>query len=218
MNKLKMPNAKRSIGHLLVSVAFVFMGASAMAQAGNRFGLKGGVSWTNLRGESEEVSDEDMRLGFHGGIFGRVAPSEQLGVQFELLYSQKGTRFIYDGLIDQETTFKLDYIELPVFAAIGVGDMLELHAGVYAGFLVSSSATTEGDLGSDAEDLDRDNFQGMDFGLLGGVGVNLGRAQLGLRYLHGMADIAASDEAKFLLGDARNSAFQLYLAFGLGGS
>ena len=182
----------------------------------SRFGVKGGLSWTNLRGEGEDVDDKDMRLGFHGGVFGRVSPSEHLGFQAELLYSQKGTTVIYDGLIDQEATFKLSYIELPVLVAIGIGEVIEVHAGVYAAYLVSSKVSTEGDLGSDADELDRDNFQGADYGLLLGGGVNLGPAQIGLRYVHGLAELAASDNAKYLLGDSRNSAFQLYLALGIG--
>jgi len=185
--------------------------------SGNTAGIKAGLNWSNLRADGDDVGDENARIGFHGGLFGRIAPTEQLGVQAELLYSTKGTTVVYNGLIDQEVTFNLAYLEVPVFAAIRIGDVLELHGGVYAGYLLSSNVTTEGDLGSDYEELDRDNFQGADYGLLGGVAVNLGKAQIGARYTHGLADLAASDEAEFFLGDARNSVVQLYLAIGLGG-
>ena len=207
----------RSVGRLLVMIAFMLGSASLIAQSGNRFGLKGGVGLSNLRGEGEDVSDKDMRTVFHGGVFGRMAPNEHFGVQAELLYSQKGTKVTYDGLIDQEVTFQLSYLEVPVFVSIGIGDVLEMHVGAYAAYLLSSNVSTEGDLGSDDEELDRDNFQGADYGLLIGAGANLGRAQLGVRYVHGMADLAASDAADLLLGDSRNSTVQLYLAFALNG-
>ena len=52
--------------------------------------------------------------------------------------------------------------------------------------------------------------------MLIGAGANFGHVQLGLRYAHGLAELAASEEAEFLLGDSRNAALQLYVAFGLG--
>ncbi len=210
-----MSSISRSGWQLLLPVTFVLCSTGITAQSGSRFGLKGGASFSNLRGEGEDASDKDMRTAFHAGVFGRLAPNEHLGLQAELLYSPKGTKVTYDGLIDQEVTFKLSYLELPVFAVIGLGSVLEVHAGAYAAYLLSSKVSSEGDLGSDEDELDRDNFQGADYGVLLGAGANMGPAQLGLRYVHGLAELAASDDAQFLLGDARNSTLQLYLAIGL---
>jgi hypothetical protein len=57
----------------------------------------------------------------------------------------------------------------------------------------------------------------MDFGIAGGVGFNLGpNAQLGVRYLHGLTNVADSDAADFVLGDAKNRCLQAYIAFGIG--
>lgn len=188
-----------------------------LAQTGaNTFGIKGGLNWSNLLPDGDDVNEENARWGFHAGVFGRATPSENLGIQGELLYSTKGTTVVYDGLIDQQVSFNLGYLELPLFVAIRLGDVLELHAGGYAGYLLSSDVTSDGDLGDSSEDVDRDNFNSLDFGLLGGVGVNLGPAQIGARYTYGLVDLADSDGAKFLLGDARNSVGQLYIAFGLG--
>ena len=191
--------------------------ASLVAQSmENAVGLKAGVNWSNLRADGEDVNDENARFGFHGGLFARAAAAEHIGIQAELLYSTKGTTVVYDGLIDQEATFNLSYLDLPVFVVIGLGDAFELHLGGYAGYLLGSDVTTEGDLGSASEDLDRDNFHDLDFGLLGGIGVNLGPAQIGARYTHGLSKLAASDGADLLLGDAKNSVVQVYIAFGLG--
>lgn len=208
-------NTTPSCRSLLLATLLVAAAPAVMAQSGNRFGLKAGASFSNLRGAGEDASDKNVRTAFHAGLFGRISAGDHLGLQAELLYSPKGTTIIYNGLLDQQITFKLDYLELPVFAVIGIGDVLELHAGAYAGYLLSSNASTEGDLGSDADELDRDNFQGADYGLLVGAGANMGHVQLGLRYLHGLAELAASDDAQFILGDARNSTLQVYLAVAL---
>ncbi|MEO8591476.1 MAG: porin family protein [Flavobacteriales bacterium] len=201
---------------------FVFITSTPFAttsaqSSGNTAGIKAGLNWSNLHVDGEDVGSENARIGFNAGIFGRLSPTEQLGIQAELLYTTKGTKVTYDGLIDQEVTFNLAYLELPVFAAIRLGDVIELHGGVYAGYLLSSSVSSDGDLGSSSDDLDRDNFQGADYGVLGGVAVNFGPAQIGARYNYGLTNLANSDAAKAFLGDARNACAQIYLAIGLGG-
>jgi hypothetical protein len=205
-------------GTLLIAVLATGPNAQAQTQA-NTAGIKAGLNWTNLRGGGADVTDENARIGFHAGVFGRVAPSDAIGIQAELLYSTKGSTYTYNGLLlDQEVSFNLGYIELPIFLAIRLADVLEVHAGGYAGYLLSSNVSTSGDLGAGSEALDRDNFNSMDYGLLGGVGVNVGPAQIGVRYLHGLGELASSDGARVVLGDARNSAGQVYLAIGLGGN
>lgn len=204
----------------MMMLAAMAMGTDAAAQTqGNTAGIKAGINWTNLRGGGEDVTDENARFGFHAGVFGRVAPSDAIGLQAELLYSTKGSTYTYDGLLlDQEVSFHLAYLELPLFVVIRLGEALELHAGGYAAYLLSSNVSTDGDLGSGTDELDHSNFNTTDVGLLGGLGVNLGPAQIGIRYLHGMGKLADSDGARLVLGDARNSAGQVYLAIGLGGN
>jgi hypothetical protein len=63
--------------------------------------------------------------------------------------------------------------------------------------------------------LDRDNFRDWDFGLAGGIGLNFGATQIGVRYSQGLRKIANSDEAEAFLGDAKNSCAQLYIAFSM---
>jgi Outer membrane protein beta-barrel domain len=205
----------RAVLLALLACAAPFSNISAQTAA-NTFGVKGGLNWSNLLPDGEDVNEENARWGFHVGVFGRVAPSDNIGVQAELLYSTKGTTVVYDGLIDQQIDFNLAYLDLPVFLAIRLGDVLEVHAGGYAGYLLSSDVTSDGDLGSSSEELDRDNFTSIDLGLLAGVGLNLGAVQIGARYTYGLVDLADSNGAKLLLVDARNSVGQLYIAFGLG--
>ncbi len=186
-------------------------------ESGSAAGFKGGFNYSNLQNEGDAVDDKNALPGFHAGVFGRIAPSNAIGIQAELLYTTKGTKLVWDGLIDQELTFNLAYAEVPLFVVIRLGEALELHAGGYGGYLLSSKVKTDGDLGDASEDLDRDNFNGLDYGLLGGIGFNLGAAQIGARYNYGLAKLASSDGADLILGDARNSVAQVYLAIGLGG-
>ncbi len=190
--------------------------SSAIAQ-GPRAGVKGGVNLSTLY--NNEVSDQNARVGLNAGFFGRTSVEDPIGLQVELLYSSKGNRTNYDGVfgfIDQTVDFNLNYLSIPAMIAFRFGDQaIELQAGGYAAYLMSANANTEGDLGSGSEELDKDNFNSFDAGLVGGVAFNAGVIQIGARYEYGLMTIADSDGAKLLLGDAKNACAQLYIAVGM---
>jgi opacity protein-like surface antigen len=168
----------------------------------------------------DEADDETSRVGYNVGLFARSSPEQPIGLQVELLYSTKGSTTNYTalfGLIEQEVDFNLNYLELPVLASFRIGGIVDIHAGAYAAYLMGAKATSSGDLGNGSEELDRDDFTSVDFGLAGGVGFNLGpNAQVGVRYLHGLTNVADSDVSDFVLGDAKNRCLQAYVAFGIG--
>lgn len=202
-------------------LATILGGTTLVANAqGPTFGVKGGVNYSTLA--VDEADDETSRIGYNFGVFGRTNPESALGLQVELLYSTKGSTTNYStlfGLIEQEVDFNLNYIELPVLASFRVGEIVDFQLGGYAGYLVGAKASSSGDLGSGSEELDRDNFKSMDFGIAGGVAFNVGPSvQVGVRYMHGMSTIADSDAADFVLGDAKNRVAQLYIGFGIGGN
>lgn len=179
------------------------------------FGVKGGVTLSNLY--AGDVDDKNGRVGFNLGVLGRTDPEQPIGLQAELLYTTKGETFIYDGFfIDQEFKLNLSYVDLPVMVSVRAGEALEFQGGLYAGLLLSSNLTSSGDLGTSSDVLDKDNFNALDYGLVGGVAFNAGAIQVGARYNYGLSKLASSDEAKAVLGDAKNAYAQLYVAFGFG--
>lgn len=183
------------------------------------FGIKGGANWSDLwlRDEDITVNDRDGRFGFHAGLFGRFASPGALGFQIEALYDQKGTTVHRSfNTIDQEITYKFDYITVPLLVVIPLGEVAELHAGVYGGFMVLSEVSTSGDLGEASFDPDDSRFNDFDFGLVGGLAINLGLAQIGARYEHGLNDITDNDISSHVLGTSKNATAQIYLALALG--
>ncbi len=177
-----------------------------------RMGIKGGLNASNLY--VNEVNDENARIGFHVGFYGQVLSTETVALQLELLYSTKGAKTEYRGFFDQDVTFNLNYIELPVLAVFKVGDLMEIHAGGYGSYLVGANISYEGAVTS-TDRIDRDNLKSFDYGLALGLGVNFGNVQVGGRYNYGLAEIADSNEARVLLGNAKNSAAQLFISFNL---
>jgi hypothetical protein len=180
-----------------------------------RAGIKGGLNISNLF--VDDVTDKNPRYGFHAGVYGQLFSSEAFAIQPEVNFSTKGNKAKYEvGVIDQETKFNLSYIDVPVLAVFKLGRAAEIHAGAYWAYLVGANIDTDGDLSDDFKRVDRDNFEDWDYGLVGGLGFNLGQgAQIGARYNYGLKEIAVSPGAKAMLGDAKNSVLQFYLALNL---
>jgi hypothetical protein len=192
----------------------VFAASSALYAQGPEFGIKAGLTYSTLY--SDEVDDKNARLGFNGGVFGRTDPEQSLGFQAELLYNMRGAEFASEFLfIEQEWDFRMSYLDLPLMLGIRLGEVIEIHAGGYISYLLSAELETSGDLGADTDPVDRENFRSMDYGVLAGLSVNAGPVQIGGRYNLGLAQIADSDEAEFVLGDAKHAFAQLYVGLGL---
>jgi hypothetical protein len=183
-----------------------------------RAGIKGGVNYSNLI-VGDNVTDNNARVGWHAGVYFQLFSSRVFTLQPEINFSTKGNEIESNNnaaMIDQETKFNLSYIDIPVLAVFKLGKAAELHAGPYWSYLVGANIDADGDLDNDFSRLDRDNFDKWDYGLAGGLGINLGRgAQLGARYNYGLNEIAHSSGAKRMLGNAKNSVAQLYLSINL---
>jgi len=177
-------------------------------------GIKGGLNLSNLY--IDEVDDENPRVGFHAGLFGQFELADAFAIQPEILFSTKGAKADYDiAGFEGESKLNLNYIDVPVMAVFKIGDAFEIHAGPYVGFLLNAKFSTEGDLGNGVEELDKDHLSETDFGLSGGAAFGTESVKVGLRYNYGLVEIADSDIASTLVGDAKNSALQLYVSFGL---
>ena len=181
------------------------------ANAQMRAGIKGGLNVSNLY--LDDIDDENARYGFNIGVYGQVFSTETFAIQPELMYSTRGARAEYGGLIDQTVKFNLNYLDLPVLAVFKLGDAAEIHVGPYASYLLNSNVSYSGDLGNGTDDIDRDHLKPFDFGVAGGFGLNFGPMQVGARYNLGLTEVADSDVARTLIGDAKNSCAQLYMAF-----
>ena len=207
-------NCKKNL-LMLTTLTALSLGITSnlMAQSEPKMGVKGGLNVSNLY--IDDVNDENARFGFNVGLYGQLFSSDVFALQPELLFSTKGSRDEFDGLADETVKFNLSYLDLPVLAVIKLGESAEIHAGAYASYLLNANISYEGDLGNGGEDIDRNNFKSYDYGLVGGFGLNFGNLQVGARYNYGLVKIADSDAAEVVLGDAKNSVAQVYMAVNL---
>lgn len=177
-----------------------------------RTGIRAGFNASNLY--IKDVSDRNPRYGFHGGLFTQVPIIKGiLYLQPEIGYSTKGVTARYNILntFTGENSFKLDYLEVPVLATFKLGNFVDLHGGVYGGFLTNASVVSKGDIGFSSTVLNRDNFNSFDYGLAAGLSIYFGKFMLGTRYNYGLRPVAYTNAAKVFLGDSKNSAAQVSL-------
>ena len=209
----------QSKSKFFISMLLVFVLVSvtrvAIAQDSDnslRVGIKGGLNVTNLW--TDEVTDDNPRYGFHLGVYTQLFESDVFAIQPEILFSTKGAKFEddsddFDGSLD----FNLNYLDIPILAVFKLGDAAEIHVGPYFGYLLSAKSNIDGDIDFDEDDIDRDNFKAWDYGISAGIGFNVGAVQLGARYNYGLQEIADSDFAQAVLGDAKNSNAQVFISF-----
>jgi hypothetical protein len=105
---------------------------------------------------------------------------------------------------------------MPVLAILKLGESAEIHLGGYASYLLNANISYKGDFANGVDAIDKDNLKSFDYGFAGGLGANFGDVQVGARYNFGFVKIANSNSARSLIGDAKNSCAQLYIAFNLG--
>ena len=199
---------------LLVFSSFFILTFSAQQASAQqpRFGAKGGLNLSNLY--TSDIDENNMRAGFHLGLFAKTPVSDAFAIQPELIYSTQGARFKDDGFVE-DLSINLDYINLPVLAVVDISDFFSVHAGPYIGFLLNDPyGSFDTDLIGGDYDFDRDNFNAIDFGLAGGISVNFQAVSLGVRYNHGLNPVGDEGFAGELFDESKNSNWQLYLAVG----
>ena len=181
-----------------------------------KIGVKGGVNLSNLH--VDDVDDENMKAGLNLGLFAKVPVARGFSIQPEILYSSKGSKLKYDNILGAgEYRFNLNYVELPVLGVINIAKNLNLHAGAYVAYLTSANVKNVDEDGTihGVTELNEENFNRFDAGLVGGLGLDVQNFTIGARYSHGLKEVGESGSlAGQLTNNSKNSVVTLYVGFG----
>jgi hypothetical protein len=212
---------------ILLLMATVQVNAQRYASdnPGPHFGIKGGVNFSQFYVDQPSVDDESMKTGYHFGVFAKIPITEIIAIQPEVLYTNVGSKISYGqtqfqnnlGLDRGEVRFNLNYIQVPLALAINVGP-LNIHAGPYAAYLISANIKDLNlrDLTTNQlVNLNEDDFQRWDYGLVGGLSFDFQNFTIGARYNHGLREIGSSSVAGNLTNNSRNAVGQIFIGFGL---
>lgn len=189
--------------------------ASAQEEKLVNLGIKAGAnySWLNI----DDVDDENGLIGYHAGIFAKFNLTPYFGIQGEALYTTKGSELSYDNdFFSGKTSLRIAYFEIPVLAVIQLNENINLHGGPYFSYLMTARAKNDADGGlfDFEEEIDKDNFQKTDWGLLGGIGIDVSNIHGGIRYSMGIEKIEKEKSfngVNYTFTDAKNSQIQLFI-------
>jgi hypothetical protein len=182
------------------------------------FGVKGGFNMSNFLSDDDEATDENILYGFNAGVYATLPISNFVAIQPEVLFTTRGSELEYDtDLGSGNTKFKLNYIEVPLLVRVNITKNFNLQAGGYASYLVSSKVTGDGAIDFE-EEIDTDDLNKFDAGIVAGVGVDFSPISIGVRYNYGLTTIGkertiAGETYRF--PDAKNSNLSVYLSYKL---
>ncbi|WP_306014552.1 MULTISPECIES: outer membrane beta-barrel protein [unclassified Allomuricauda] len=164
-------------------VAFALMGSAVMAQSGSGFGIKAGLSY-NKNGDligsvgdggQDIIEGAEGKTGYHFGFWGKL-DFPKIYLRPELVYSKTKSSYDVDGNSQDYDVSKLD---LPVLLGYKLIGPLHIFAGP------AFQYTLNNDLGDlQVEDVENDFTVGLNVG----VGVNIGRLGLDVRYERGFSE------------------------------
>lgn len=193
-----------SIGLLTFAMLFTCNVLSA------QLGVKAGINLANLLQEGQAQDLENLEdgsvLGIQLGAFYTLSLTDNLKLQPELLYIQKGgTQNYSQPLIDQTTEVKTyyNYLEIPILVQYYFGEGATgffVEGGPFAGLAMSGKsdvttvlagetfeATTEFDFD------DQDNQKRLDYGFSFGLGYALNNLLFDVRYNLGVNNLLDAD-------------------------
>ena len=174
---------------LMLIVAAMFFATtmvSAQSDASNRvsLGLKFRANLSNVYDTQGEEFEADAKLGMATGLFITLPITHFLGVQPEILFSQKGYRGS-GSVLGSDYSFKrtTNYIDVPLLLTFRTGDYLTLLFGPQYSFLLSQNYTFKSDVLdiSRDEQFDNENLRKNTFCVTGGVDINLSNIVIGAR-------------------------------------
>lgn len=176
---------------ILAMIAITFMINMSVAQEdvldlreNFTFGVKGGLNISNIYDSNEEDFDAESKLGLAAGIFLGIPLGQVLGIQPEVLYSQRGFKATGDNLLgDYELTRTTNYLDVPIFLAIKPSPMLTLLAGPQFSFLLDGKYDFENNIlsGGLEEDFENEDARKNTTCITGGIDINLENLVLGGR-------------------------------------
>lgn len=159
---------------LSIGLMMTLCSTMAWSQAEVSVGIKGGLNFANM--DVSNLSTKN-RTGFHGGAFA-LFKFTKIGIQPELIFSQQGTEFNYNGS-NAEANFS--YINIPVILKLYTVAGINIQAGPQFGFLSKAEIDD-----SSAESF----YKSSDFSLGLGLGWDLPfRLTVDARYNLGLSEI-----------------------------
>lgn len=173
---------------VLVAVATTVVCGYAQSSTDSReriqFGVKAGANYSNVYDTQGEAFNANAKLGLAAGLFMAIPVGKLIGIQPEILFSQKG--FQGTGRLLGSTydfTRTTSYIDVPIFFAIKPVEFLTLLVGPQFSYLLKQKDVfANGTTSIEQEnEFENDNIRKNTFCFIGGANLNFNHIVIGAR-------------------------------------
>jgi len=190
---------KRLVTVLVIAAFAGLMALPQPAAAGAQFGLKFGANTAQITGaDAEDLAGTlSSKVGFTAGIFLAFNLGKVVTIQWEALYTMKGSSFEFTDL-DDTYTGKLygNYIEIPLLLKIKI-PLPVLQPFVFAGPSVGFLLSEKTEIAGEEIPMDEKLLTNNDYGAIFGAGFNLGRSfMIDVRYSLGLQKVIDTIEGE----------------------
>jgi hypothetical protein len=170
---------------LVLAIGFIITSISAQVYSGVYrekmvFGVKAGANYANVYDEEGDQFEADGKFGFVAGGFLAIPIGKFLGVQPEILFSQKG----YQGTsnvfgIEYTYSRTSNFIDIPLLIALKPAEGLTILGGPQYSYLLKQ--VDKFDRTSTEINFSNDNIRKNILALLLGFDINLDHIVIGAR-------------------------------------
>ena len=148
------------------------------------FGLKAGANYSNIYDSENQNFIADAKFGFAAGAFVSIPLGRFIGIQPEVLFSQKGFKSTGTYLgSTYELTRTTDYLDVPLLLAVKpIKELTVLFGPQFSYLMKQKDDFTGGNISaSQQQDFNNDKVRKNTFCLTGGLDFNLNNLVIGLR-------------------------------------
>jgi hypothetical protein len=204
------------ISFLLIPLFMSYVACQSQEHEHLQLGVMGGLNICNLN--TKDATNSDMIAGFNLGVFSKIPLLKFVDIQPELYVSTKGASITYNNLIvDGTARFNLTYLEMPVLCIIKVSHFINLQLGPYVSYLVDGkvSNTANVHLFNFEQNINVNDYNRMDAGIIGGVGIIVHSITMGARYSYGLTKVGKERSflgISYIIPNATNGVINFYLS------
>lgn len=170
---------KKIILAIIIATFMVNVGSAQMNTMDLReeltFGIKAGLNLSNLYDSEGEEFDNEAKFGLATGAFVSIPISTYLGVQPEVLFSQKGFKATGSVLgSDYEFKRTTNWLDVPLLLAIKPNPTLTILAGPQYSFLLEGEYDFDNEIvsGGIEQEFDNEDIRENTLCLTGGADLN----------------------------------------------
>lgn len=172
----------------IMVIALTFITVNGYAQDDDRekiqIGAKIGTNYANVYDAKGEEFDADPKFGLAAGVFLAIPIGTYIGIQPEVLFSQKGFKATGSVLGEEyKFTRTTNYIDIPIYLALKPSSFLTIVAGPQFSYLMSRKDKFESSfLNTEQEDeFENENIRKNTLGASFGLDININHFVIGAR-------------------------------------